>query len=240
MNCLDKAVAALLIVYNVIIITLYILFNDVNFTEVGKVTTVVTHLAAIPPLIITKSCKSLLFWMILLTTISSTLYHMAQVGWLGDELLETGWYIPSDHPLRRIDHGFSIALVFLVSVTIWYDTIPTLWIFLVTFVLMSISVAYINTVFIFPIREWISLVIIIIDLVVLWRGELVNKDKKILWGGFFVFIVSAAFYAVPTRQEWEWYSHSAWHVNVFSSIYIILRAQGEIPQFIREPRLFKT
>lgn len=236
MNCLDWSVALLLLVYNVTIIVLYIFYNDISFTQVGTFATVFTHLAAIPPLFLSKS---LLFWVIFLTTIASTLYHMAQVGWFGDDLLETGWYIPSDHPLRRIDHGFSIALVFLVSVTIWYDTIPTLWIILVTFVLMSISVAYINTVFLIPIREWIALIIVFIDIIVVSCQKLKNKNKSVLWLGLFVFIISAIFYAVATRyviQGWEWYIHSAWHVNVYSSIYIVLRAQKKIPVFIRTAR----
>ncbi len=239
MNRLDFSVALLLFIYDVTIIVLYILYNDINFTEVGTFATVFSHLAAIPPLLLSKS---LLFWVILLTTIASVLYHMAQVGWFGDDLLKTGWYIPSDHPLRRIDHGFSVALVFLVSVTIWYDTIPTLWIILVTFVLMSISIAYINTVFLIPIREWIGLVIIMIDIIVLYSQELKNKDKRILSVGLLIFVVSAIFYAMatPRNQEWEWYLHSAWHVNVYSSIYIVLRAQKEIPSFIREPRFENT
>lgn len=241
MDVLDWIVLAYTLLYNVVIIILYILyFPDVDYTTLGTWSTVLTHLSAVAPIYIVKSKSTFLFWFLICTAVSSTLYHMAQVGWWVESYKRpNGWYIDVDDPWRRMDHAFSIASIFLISLTIWYTQIPKLFFIFGLIFCMTLSAAFINVNWVFGLREWISFIIIAADIVVLIyytvrKKDCENKNIGLLWLGMGVFTTAGVWYLLPTTRTWDWYIHSAWHVNVFTSVYIFIKAENKDIRILRD------
>ena len=229
----DIIVFSYTILYFIVLSVLYATMNEYDYTEVGRYTTVLTHFTAIPVLIETRDRKYLSLY-IFIVVIVSTIYHMSQVGWW--------WSVPvDDNPWQRLDHGFSTLLVFVLSVTLWYKKIPWEYILCLSFIIMSVSVAFKHTKLVgLSINSWIGAVIALINVVfVIYetcsKNPQPRRNAYLLWIALIVFGIAVFFYLYPILHAWEWYFHSAWHVAVFAAAYFIIRSE-ENEQPDKEPK----
>lgn len=218
----DVIIFSYTIVYFITIGILYATMNQYNYTEVGRYTTVLTHFAAVPVLIESRKRVYLSLY-IFTVVIVSTVYHMSQVGWW--------WSVPEDNPWQRLDHGFSTLLVFILSVTLWYNKIPWKYIISFSFIIMGVSIAFKQTKLAgLSINTWIGGVIALINVgFVIYESCSKNPQPRrnayLLWIALIVFGIAVFFYLYPIQTSWEWYFHSAWHVAVFTSAYFIVRSE---------------
>lgn len=218
----DILIVSFTVLYFAIVAILYLTDRSSDYTEAGRYTTVLTHLAAIPVLLEVRKKRYLALYIFGVVVVSS-IYHLSQVGWW--------WSVPEDNPWRRLDHGFSTLLLFVISVTLWYDKIPWSWVLLVSFTIMGVSAAFMHTKLAgLQLNTWIGGAIAIINVLFVFY-ESFSKDARpkrniaFLWTAIALFGVAIFFYLYPIRQQWNWFFHSAWHVAVFTTAYLIIRSE---------------
>lgn len=232
----DVFVLSFTFLYFLVLALLYLSSPSSDYTTVGSYATVLTHLAVIPVLFEVRSREYLALYVFTVAVVS-TIYHLSQVGWW--------WSVPSDNPWRRLDHGFSTLLVFLLSVTLWYNKIPWSWVFVLSFVIMGVCTSFHHlTLAGLHVNTWIGGVIATVNFVfVVYESVSSNPSPRrkvvFLWTALSVFAIAIFFYLFPVKETWDWYFHSAWHVAVFASAYLIIRSEeyerSETPEIEKVP-----
>lgn len=170
--------------------------------SIGEWTNNLTHLVALPAILI--DFPSILSISTTLTVVASALFHIVDT-----------YNLDKDKNFRRLDHGFSIFMIYIVIVTIFYDEQVPYYMFLLVFLVSMLPSA-----FLIQPRIYIPLTYVAIGFMIpVYILKLKNKHVKYLTLSFILFICGIIIRVIDTEREYKLHVHSIWHVFVFSALY---------------------
>jgi len=168
-------------------------------TDVGKWLSVMTHLFALPVIII--DFPNFLSISTLCTVIASLLFHIIKDLFNSD---------PEKH-FRRFDHGWSVFLIYAILFRVSYKKIPEWAIFVLT------MVAIVPAAFLTNPRTYVPLAIVAFGFmcILLYR----KYNRKLLVA--FVFLSLGVVSRYLPIVDNKYHRHSIWHALIFTSVYYV-------------------
>lgn len=179
-------------------------------TSVSAWTNNLTHVFALPAILYRKSGRSsgrseFFGKLTFVTTVISVAFHASDTfGYDGD------W-------LRRLDHGFSVMLMFASIAGVWYQEgfkVPSS-VYVLILVSGVLPAAFLTKPRVYPPMAAFALLLATI---------IVFKRRDILYG-YFMFLLSFVIRLLPTDNKEQ--SHSIWHAFAFTAVYYAIRYHYE-------------
>tara|TARA_B100001093_G_scaffold59753_2_gene50457 strand:+ start:1099 stop:2205 length:1107 start_codon:yes stop_codon:yes gene_type:complete len=174
-------------------------------TAVSDWTNNLTHLFALPAILF--RFPRFLSLITLLTAAVSVAFHVADTfDYTGD------W-------LRRLDHGFSMLLMFVAIAAVWYQDGFSIHSSVYVMCLLAgiLPAALLTKPRVYPPMVVFALIL----------ATIIAFKRRNVWRGYILMVLSVTIRLLPTNADNRGHVHGIWHVLAFTAVYYAIRYHYE-------------